>query len=67
MDEVHQGQKAVRAALGEEEGLLVDHLTLKNLVEIQVHLLIKGKEEDTIGIALEMNLGKLNLLHLMVR
>ena len=43
------------------------HLTLKNLVEIQVHLLIKRKEEGTIGIVLEMSLGKLNLLHLMVR
>ena len=67
MDEVHQDQKAVRAALGEEEGIPVDHLTLKNPVEIQVHLLIKGKEEGIIGIGLEMNLGKLNLLHLMVR
>ena len=28
----------------------MDHPTLKNLVEIQVHLLIKGKEEGTIGI-----------------
>ena len=65
MDEVHQ--KEVRAALGEGEGLPVDRLTLKNPVEIQVHLLIKGKEEGTIGITLEMNLGKLNLLHLMVR
>ena len=45
----------------------MDHLTLKNLVEIQAHILIKGKEEGTIGITLEMNLGKLNLLHLMVR
>ena len=45
----------------------MDHLTLKNPMEIQVHLLTKGKEEDTIGIALEMNLRKLNLLHLMVR
>ena len=45
----------------------MDHLTLKNLVEIQVHLLVKGKEEDTIGIALGMNLRRLNLLHLMVR
>ena len=66
MDEVHQGQKAIRAAIGEEEGFPVDHLTLKNPVEIQVHILIKGKGE-AIGIALEMNLGKLNLLHLMVR
>ena len=62
-----KARKAVRTTLGEEEGLLVDHLTVKNPVEIQVHLLIKGKEEGTIGIALKMNLGKLNLLHLMVR
>ena len=67
MDEVHQGQKELRVALGKEERLPVDHLSLKNPVEIQVHLLIKGKEEGTIGIALEMNLGKLNLLHLIVR
>ena len=61
------GKKAVREALGEGEGLIVDHLTMKNLVEIQAHILIKGKEEGTRGIALKMNLGKLNLLHLMVR
>ena len=60
-------QKAIRAALGEGEGLIVDHLILKNPVEIQVHLLIRGKEENTIGITLEMNLGRLNLLHLMGR
>ena len=64
MDEVHQ--KAVRAALGEGEGLPVDHLTPKNQVEIQALLLIKGKEGGTLGIVLEMSLGKLNLLHLMV-
>ena len=56
-----------RAALGEEEELPVDHLTLKNPLDIQVHLLVKGKEEGTIGIALKMDLGKLNLLHLMVK
>ena len=61
------GEKAVRAAPREGEGLPVDHRTLKNPVEIRAHLLIKGKEEGTRGIALEMNLGKLNLLHLMVR
>ena len=66
MDEVQQDQKAVRAVLGEGDGLLVDHLILKNPTGIQFLLLIKGKEEGTIGIALEMNLGKLNLLHLMV-
>ena len=67
MDEVHQDQKAVRAALGEGEGLLVYRLAPKNPVEIQVHILIKGKEEDTLRIALEMSLGKPNLLHFMVR
>ena len=36
-------------------------------VGIQAHLLVKGREEDTIGITLWMNLRKLNLLHLMVR
>ena len=66
MDGVHQGQKVVKVALGEGEGLLVDHMILKYPAGIQVHLLIR-KEEGTIGIALEMNLGKLNLLHLMVR
>ena len=45
----------------------MDHLTLKNPVEIQAHPLIKGKEEGTIGITLEVNSGKLRLLHLMVR
>ena len=67
MDEVHQDQKVVRATLGEGEGLLVDHLIMKNPAGIQVLLLIKGKERDTIGIALGMNLRKLNFLHLMVR
>ena len=57
----------VRAALGEGEGLLVDHLTLKNPAGIQVLLLIEEKEGDTIEIALEMNLKKLNLLRSMVR
>ena len=51
----------------EEEGLPVDHLTLKNPVGIQAHLLIKEKEEETIGIALGMNLRRLNLLRLMAR
>ena len=37
----------------------MDHLTLKNPVGIQSHPLIKGKERDTIGISLEMNLRKL--------
>ena len=60
-------KKAVRAVLGEGEGLLVDHLILKNPTGIQALLLIKGKERDTIGIALEMNLRKLNFLRLMVR
>ena len=64
---VQQDQKAVIATLGEGEGLLVDHLTSKNPVEIQAPPLIKGKTEGTLGIALEMSLGKLNLLHLMVR
>ena len=64
---LQQDQKAVRAVLGEGEGLLVDHLILKNPAGIQVLLLIKEKERDTIGIALEMTLIKLNLLHLMVR
>ena len=67
MNEVHQDQNAARGAPGEGEKIQVDHPTLKNLVEIQVHLLIKGKEEGTLGIALEMSLGKLNILHLMVR
>ena len=61
------GEKVVRAALGKGEGIPVDHLILKNLAGMQAHLLIKGEEEDTIGIALRMNLRKLNLLHLMVR
>ena len=59
MDEVQQDQKEVRAVLGEGEGLLVDHLILKNLAGIQVLLLIKEKGRDTIGIALVMNLRKL--------
>ena len=61
------GEKAIRATLGEGEGLPVDHLILKNPTGIQAHLIIKGEEENTIGIALEMNLGKLSFLHLMVR
>ena len=65
MDEVQQDQKAVRGVLG--EGLLVDHIILKNPAGIQVLLLIKEKERDTIGIALGMKLRRLNLLHLMVR
>ena len=66
-DEVQQDQKVVRAVLGEGEGILVGHLILKNPVGIQVLLPIKEKERDTIGIALEMNLRKKNLLCLMVR
>ena len=41
MDEVHQDQKVVKAALGGGEGILVDHLILKNLEGIPAHLLIK--------------------------
>ena len=67
MDEVQQDQKEVRAVLGEGEGLLVDHLILKDPAGIQVLLLIKGKERDTIGITLGMNLRRKNLVHLMVR
>ena len=67
MDEVQQEQKAIRVVLGEGEGLLVGHLILKNPAGIQVLLLIEEKERYTIGIALKMNLRKLNLLHLMVR
>ena len=48
--------------LGEGEGLLVDHLTLKNPAGIRFHLLVKGKEEDTIGITIGMNLRNLELL-----
>ena len=67
MDGVQQDQKEVRAILGEEEGLLVDHLTLKNPVGIQALLLARERERGTIGISLEMNLRKINLLHLMMR
>ena len=67
MDEVQQDQKEVRAVLGEREELLVGHLIRKNLVGIQALLLVKERERDTIGNALEMNLRKINLLHLMVR
>ena len=67
MGGVQQDQKAVREVLGEEEGLLVDHLTPKNPVGTQALLLVKGKEGDTIGIALRMNLRRLSLLRLMAR
>ena len=67
MDGVQRNRKAVRAVLGEEEGLLVDHLTKKNLVGIQALLLAKERERCTIVIALGMSLRMLNLLLLMAR
>ena len=47
---VHQNQKVVRAVPKEEEGLLVDPLTTKNLVGIQALLLVRERERGTIGI-----------------
>ena len=44
-DEVQQGQKAVRAVLGEGEGLLAGHLILKNPAGIQALLLIREKKK----------------------
>ena len=67
MDKVHQDEKEVRATLGGGEGIPVHHLTLKNPVGIQGLLPIKEREKYTIGIALGMNLRRLNLLHLRVR
>ena len=49
------------------EGLLVDHLTQKNPMGIQDLLLIRERERGAIAIALEMNLKRINLLHLTVR
>ena len=57
----------VRVVTEEEEGLLVDHLTQKNQVGIQALLLAREGERGTIGIALGMNLRRLNLLRLMAR